>query len=95
MTKLVIISGLAADKFEDGVSQDVLALQAEECYGILSTTDGKSDADLLATFKEEVASTEDELPPEFLWPIFFQGTLAKDASDLEGTSVREVYDFAA
>lgn len=95
MTKLVIITGIAADKFEEKVSQPILALFDGEGYGILGTTDGASDESLVSEFKENIGDSEDSLPPAPLWPMFFQGALSKDSSDLEGTEVREIYDFAA
>ncbi|MGG4739368.1 hypothetical protein ACLPAF_02585 [Proteus mirabilis] len=95
MTKLVIITGIAADKFAEKVSQPILALFDGEHYGILGTTDGASDESLLAEFKENIGDTEDSLPPTPLWPIFFQGVVTADSEDLKGTESREVYDFSA
>lgn len=95
MTKLVIITGIAADKFEEKVSQPILALFDGEHYGILGTTDGASDESLLAEFKENIGDTEESLPPTVLWPVFFQGVVTADSDDLKGTESREVYDFSA
>lgn len=94
MTKLVIISGISGDKFEDGVSQPVLALKGEQGYGVLGIADA-SDEDLLAKVKAEIAETESELPPEELWGFFFQGAVQHGGELLIDTTEREVYDFAA
>jgi len=94
MTKLVIITGIAADKFEEKESQPVLALFDGELYGIVGTTDGVSDEHLLSEFTANIGDSEESIPPAFLWPVFFQGAVTADSEDLKGVEVRTIHTFA-
>lgn len=96
MTKLVLIRGIAAEKFEDGVSAPVLAIEGEETFAILQgLSDGYNIDEIKAGALEQLGESGDELPPEFLWPMLFSNGVNKDSDDLKGTEVEVLHVFGA
>lgn len=96
MSKLVLIRGISADKFEDGVSAPVLAIEGEETFAILQgLSDGYNIDEIKSGALEQLGSDESGLPPEFLWPMLFSNGVNKDSDDLKGTEVEVLHDFSA
>lgn len=95
MTKLVLIHGIAGEKFDNGISAPVLALEGEETFAILQGLAEGADIPAIIDSAIEQLGSEDDLPPEFLWPMLFSNGVTKDSADLKGTTIEEVHDFAA
>lgn len=93
MAKLVLIHGIAGEKFEDGISAPVLALEGEESFAVLQGLAEGADVDAIKA--SAIEQLGDELPPEFLWPLLFSNGVSKESPELEGTSVEVLHDFEA
>jgi hypothetical protein len=95
MTKLAIISGIAAQYFEDGVSAPVVALVADEGYCLVGCLGEDKKEDVVAHFIEQGGADGSDLPPVFLWPMLVGQCISKDSNGLEDATVEVIYDFDA
>lgn len=95
MTKLVLIHGIAGEKFDDGISAPVLALEGEETFAVLQGLAEGADIPAIVESAIEQLGSEDDLPPEFLWPMLFSCGVNKGSDDLKDTEVEVLHDFSA